>query len=197
MCSTLIRLERRAKQNLWLNIYLCLGRLAFIVRPLDSSGTSAHNPRRATVSWPRFNVADSRFDTRATPVRRALFARATKIPFATPEKPSCELSEKKKEKNPFLRDQCTFWINFRGLMVCRFLSVFETFSFIRHLVVERHLLNCSFLKNFLFRSNLIDIRCEIVAFDRLSMDISKAGQMFEERIYRGVSKYLRYIDIHR
>lgn len=121
----MIRLERRAKQNLWLNIYLCLGRLAFIVRPLDSSGTSAHNPWRATVSWPRFNVADSRFDTRATPIRRALFARATKIPFATPEKPSCELSrsEKKKEKNPFLRDQGIFWINFRGLMVRRFLSL--------------------------------------------------------------------------
>lgn len=73
--------DLRNKISGWTHIFVSVGWRSLFAPSIHRVRSSAHNPRRATVSRVvRFNVAASRFvprfDTRA-PVRRALFARVS------------------------------------------------------------------------------------------------------------------------
>lgn len=114
--------DLRNKISGWTHIFVSVGWRSLFAPSIHRVRSSAHNPRRATVSRVvRFNVAGSRFvprfDTRA-PVRRALFARvSTKTLcnarcFEGETERQLSLWKKKSGKDLFLKDQNIFSINF-------------------------------------------------------------------------------------
>lgn len=151
--------DLRNKISGWTHIFVSVGWRSLFAPSIHRVRSSAHNPRRATVSRVvRFNVAGSRFvprfDTRA-PVRRALFARVSTKTLSTPgvlkEKPSanwaCE-KKKKVERICFSRIKISFrsisqyWFNV-GVVSFRIflsfsLSLRKTFHFI-HLIWQREI----------------------------------------------------------
>lgn len=151
--------DLRNKISGWTHIFVSVGWRSLFAPSIHRVRSSAHNPRRATVSRVvRFNVAGSRFvprfDTRA-PVRRALFARvSTKTLcnarcFEGETQRQLSLWKKKKvERICFSRIKISFrlisqyWFNvvsFR-IFLSFSLSLRKTFSFHSFNLAERDIL---------------------------------------------------------
>lgn len=154
--------DLRNKISGWTHIFVSVGWRSLFAPSIHRVRSSAHNPRRATVSRVvRFNVAASRFvprfDTRA-PVRRALFARvSTKTLcnarcFEGETERQLSLWKKKKKWKGFVsqgsklsfRSISQYWFNV-GVVSFRIflsfsLSLRKTFSFHSFNLAERDIL---------------------------------------------------------